>query len=107
MNCLVCKSGIMRPSTDSYFARINGAYEVKYRIRLENELIDFNEGNNYPTNGKTYLDYVIIENVPCYKCEQCGEIVFSASVMEKIDDMLEHLEKIASKIFIVDYAGAA
>ena len=43
----------------------------------------------------------------CYKCEQCGEIVFSASVMEKIDDMLEHLEKIASKIFIVDYAGAA
>ena len=38
-------------------------YEVKYRIRLENELIDFNEGNNYPTNGKTYLDYVIIENV--------------------------------------------
>lgn len=38
-------------------------YEVKYRIRLENELTDFNEGNNYPTNGKTYLDYVIIENV--------------------------------------------
>ena len=66
MNCSVCKSGIMRPSTDSYFARINGAY-------------------------------VIIENVPCYKCEQCGEIVFSASVMEKIDDMLEHLKKLQVK----------
>ena len=39
--------------------------------------------------------------------EQCGEIVYAASVMEKIDDLLEHLEKVASKIFIVDYAEAA
>ena len=51
--------------------------------------------------------YVIIENVPCYKCEQCGEVVYSASVMERIEEMLESLEKVASKIFIVDYADAA
>jgi len=51
--------------------------------------------------------YVIIENVPCYKCDQCGETVYSASVMEKIEDILENLEKIASKIFIVDYSSAA
>ena len=51
--------------------------------------------------------YVIIENVPCHKCKQCGEVVYSASVMERIDEMLEHLEKIASKIFIIDYADAA
>lgn len=51
--------------------------------------------------------YVIIENVPCYKCEQCGEVVYSAAVMEKIEDLLDHLEKIASKIFIVDYSEAA
>ena len=25
--------------------------------------------------------YVIIENVPCRKCAQCGEVVYSASVM--------------------------
>jgi len=66
----------MQPSTDSYFAKINGGY-------------------------------VIIENVPCFKCEQCGEVVYSASVMERIDEMLEQFEKIASKIFIVDYADAA
>ncbi len=76
MNCLVCKNGIMQPSTDSYFAKVNDGY-------------------------------VIIENVPCFKCEQCGEVVYSASVIEKIDGMLEHLEKIASKIFILDYAEAA
>lgn len=51
--------------------------------------------------------YVIIENVPCLKCEQCGEEYFVASVAEKIDGILESLEKIASKIFIMDYATAA
>lgn len=51
--------------------------------------------------------YVIIENVPCRKCEQCGEIVYSSSVMEKIDEILDGLEKVASKIFIMDYATAA
>ncbi|MCD8333472.1 MAG: type II toxin-antitoxin system MqsA family antitoxin [Clostridiales bacterium] len=51
--------------------------------------------------------YVIIENVPCRKCDQCGEEYFSASVLERIDDILERLEKIASKIFIMDYETAA
>ena len=61
---------------------------------------------------ETYFDrvkggYVIIENVPCYKCNQCGEVVYSASVMERIDDLLEQAEKVASKICILDYASAA
>lgn len=38
-------------------------YEIKYKIRLENELKDFVEKKDYFTNGKTYLDYVVIENV--------------------------------------------
>ena len=42
--------------------------------------------------------YVIIENVPCY---------YKASVLEKIDEILEKLEHIASKIFILDYNKAA
>ena len=51
--------------------------------------------------------YVIIENVPCYECTQCGEVVYSSSVMEKIDDILDKLKSIASKIFIMDYEKAA
>lgn len=51
--------------------------------------------------------YVIIENVPCKKCSQCGEEYFSASVMENIDDILDKVEHIASKIFILDYHTAA
>ena len=61
------------------------------------------------TNYFTELNncYVIIENVPCLKCDQCGEEYINASVAEKIDDILDSLEKIASKIFILDYTKAA
>ena len=51
--------------------------------------------------------YVIIENVPCLKCKQCGDVVFRSSVVEKIDDILDGLEKIVSKISIIDYAKVA
>lgn len=51
--------------------------------------------------------YVIIENVPCLKCDQCGDVVFRGSVSEKLDDILDDLEKIVSKISIVDYSKVA
>ena len=51
--------------------------------------------------------YVIIENVPCWQCGQCGEVVYTSSVMEKIEDILANLQKISSKIFLVDYREAA
>ena len=57
--------------------------------------------------AKLKTGYVIIENVPCKKCEQCGEILFSASVIEKIEKLIDNIEKISSKIFIFDYNNAA
>ena len=51
--------------------------------------------------------YVIIENVPCKKCSQCGEVVYSASVMEKLETILDKMKVIASKVLIMDYSNAA
>ena len=51
--------------------------------------------------------YIIIENVPCRKCSQCGEEFFSASVMKRIDVIISKLKNIASRIFILDYKEAA
>ena len=76
MNCLICKSGAMHETTETYFAKLK-------------------------------TGYLIIENVPCWKCDQCGEVVFSASVLEKIDALIEGLQKVSSKIFLLDYATAA
>ncbi len=70
----------------------------KYGDMKESKTTYFSQLNNC---------YVIIENVPCLKCDQCGDEFFTASVAEKIDDILDSLEKIASKIFIMDYTTAA
>lgn len=51
--------------------------------------------------------YVIIENVPCYKCKQCGEIFYKASVLEKIEELLDKIESVTSKVLIMDYFKAA
>ena len=51
--------------------------------------------------------YVIIENVPCKKCEQCGEEFFTLSIMAKIDEILLNIKNVASKIFIMDYQKVA
>lgn len=51
--------------------------------------------------------YIIIENVSCLKCSQCGETFFKASVMEKIDNILRSTESLAEKVCILDYSLAA
>ena len=55
--------------------------------------------------AKSKSGYVIIENVPCMKCIQCGDEVFSASVVEKIEALINEIEKMNSKIMIVDFAA--
>lgn len=35
---------------------------------------------------------VIIKNVPCIKCSQCGEVSFTGATMEIIDGILDKCE---------------
>lgn len=51
--------------------------------------------------------YVIIENVPCQKCTQCGEEIFPLSVMSRIDKIVASVANIASKVCIVEYKSVA
>ncbi|MBQ3646436.1 MAG: type II toxin-antitoxin system MqsA family antitoxin [Synergistaceae bacterium] len=51
--------------------------------------------------------YVIIENVPCKKCSQCGEEFFSVHVMERIDEIIDSIRNIAGKIFVLEYKSVA
>ena len=49
--------------------------------------------------------YIIIKNVPCEKCTQCGEEYFSTSVAEKLESILDSIQKISSEITVtvIDY----
>ena len=52
-------------------------------------------------------NYIIIENVPCMICEDCGELLYSATVLENVESMIDRIRQMVSKVCIVDYNQAA
>ncbi len=50
---------------------------------------------------------LIIKNVPCMKCLQCGEELFNTITLEKIDELVKTAEKLASEVSIIDYSKVA
>lgn len=54
---------------------------------------------------------VVIKNVPCLKCEQCGEVVLSADTVEKIEHILQTVEqtveKAVAEITVVNFPDCA
>ena len=49
---------------------------------------------------------VIVKNVPCHKCKQCGEVVYNALVVERLEQITEQLEKTLTEIAVVNYSAA-
>lgn len=71
------------------------------RGNLENSTTEFME--------KMDNFIVVIENIPCEKCVQCGEAYFSDEVAEKIEKILDSIKMISSSltVTVIDYANAA
>ena len=51
-----------------------------------------------PYFAKLKNGYLIIKNVPCFKCDQCGEVLFSMAVLEKIEDLIALHEEITENV---------
>jgi hypothetical protein len=51
--------------------------------------------------------YIIIKNVPCTKCTQCGEEYLNGITLEKIETILNKLKDLLTEIAVVDYNSAA
>ncbi len=50
---------------------------------------------------------IIIKNVPCLECEQCGEKYYTDDVAEKLEKIVETAKTLMQEISIVDYKSAA
>ena len=50
---------------------------------------------------------VIIKNVPCMKCRQCGDVVYNTNILKKIEKIIRRIESMASEVAIVDYQKSA
>ncbi len=48
---------------------------------------------------------IVIKNVPCDKCVQCGEEYFSTEVIKEIENILDTIQMIASEltVTVIDY----
>lgn len=51
--------------------------------------------------------FLIIKNVPCSKCTQCGEEYLNGATLLKIEKILEKLKTILTEVAIVDFNKAA
>lgn len=50
---------------------------------------------------------IIIRNVPCYKCTQCNEVIYTGDVIKKIEEIIEHCRNMMQEISIIDYSKVA
>lgn len=68
-------------------------------------------GDMFPSTTTYFTEFnsciLIIKNVPCMKCEQCGEVVFSTSVHRKIEHIVESVKKLTSELTILEYDKVA
>ena len=50
---------------------------------------------------------IIIKNVPCEECEQCGEIFYTDEVAERLEVMVNDAKKLLQEISVIDYSKVA
>ena len=50
---------------------------------------------------------IIIKNVPCLECEQCGEKFYTDEVAEKLERIVDLSKKLMQEISVIDYKTAA
>lgn len=50
---------------------------------------------------------IIVKNVPCSQCSQCGEISYSNEVAKRLEKIVDTLKNTVTEISIIDYKTAA
>lgn len=49
---------------------------------------------------------VVIKNVPCLKCDQCGEVFVNGEVAARLEQIVAGFEKALTEIAVVNYTAA-
>ena len=50
---------------------------------------------------------IIVKNVPCSQCSQCGEISYSNEVAKRLEKIVDTLKNAVTEISVIDYKTAA
>ena len=49
---------------------------------------------------------IVVKNVPCIECEECGAKFYSDDVAEKLEEMVNVAKKMMQEIAVIDYTKA-
>ena len=47
---------------------------------------------------------IIVRNVPCLKCEQCGEVFLTVNVVKKLEGIVNTLRNAMTEVAVVNYS---
>lgn len=50
---------------------------------------------------------IIVKNVPCLECDQCGERYYTEEVTERLETIVNMAKKLMQEIAVIDYRPAA
>lgn len=50
---------------------------------------------------------IVIKNVPCEECEQCGEKFYTDDVAEKLEKIVNAAKQMMQEIAVLDYSKVA
>ena len=53
------------------------------------------------------ISIIVIKNVPCEECEQCGEKFYTDDVAEKLEKMVNAAKQMMQEIAVLDYSKVA
>lgn len=54
--------------------------------------------------GKCLL---IVRNVPCYKCTECNETIYTGDVLKRLEELSEQTKRLTQEISIINYSNVA
>ncbi|MBQ9364627.1 MAG: type II toxin-antitoxin system MqsA family antitoxin [Schwartzia sp.] len=46
---------------------------------------------------------IIIRNVPCYRCTECAEIIYTGDTVRKLEEIVERAKSEINDISVIDY----
>ena len=49
---------------------------------------------------------IVVRRVPCFICEECGEVFFSGDVMATLEEITAMMENTMTEIAVISYPGA-
>lgn len=50
---------------------------------------------------------LIVRNVPCYKCTECNEIIYTGDVIQRLEQIAAQAKQFTQEFSIVDYSSVA